>query len=157
MNIRKLTFGKYKGQPILFIISTHIGYIMWCLENLQWFKLNEVEQKLYDWEAIAIKKYNFPMTFPIDIMLKHVKDRKALVNLCTPLQLVGRYDLAIPKDTDISNLLQKAGVIIKPTEFSKFYGEALPALNHSATKEIDRMSDEEIQEMNDIGIKLPLL
>lgn len=31
---RKLTFGKYKGQEIKYIILTHIGYIMWCFENI---------------------------------------------------------------------------------------------------------------------------
>ena len=35
---RVLTFGKYKGQDIKYIILIHIGYIMWCLENIDWFK-----------------------------------------------------------------------------------------------------------------------
>ena len=43
---RKLTFGKYKGQDIKYIILTHIGYIMWCFENINWFKLTDEEQAL---------------------------------------------------------------------------------------------------------------
>lgn len=31
--LRKLIFGKYKGEYILYIIAIHIGYIMWCLDN----------------------------------------------------------------------------------------------------------------------------
>ena len=30
---RILTFGKYKGQEIKYIILTHIGYIMWLFEK----------------------------------------------------------------------------------------------------------------------------
>lgn len=41
---RKLTFGKYKGQDIKYIILTHIGYIMWCFENISRFKLTDEEQ-----------------------------------------------------------------------------------------------------------------
>ena len=43
---RILTFGKYKGQEIKYIILTHIGYIMWCFENINWFKLTD-EERLY--------------------------------------------------------------------------------------------------------------
>ena len=42
--VRKMTFGKYKGQPILKVIAEHIGYIMWCFENINWFELTEDEQ-----------------------------------------------------------------------------------------------------------------
>lgn len=56
---RILTFGKYKGQEIKYIILTHIGYIMWLFENLKWFRLNEEEQALYDAIAIMIKKSDF--------------------------------------------------------------------------------------------------
>lgn len=41
---RKITFGKYKGQDIKYIMLAHIGYIMWYLENLKWFHLNDEEQ-----------------------------------------------------------------------------------------------------------------
>ena len=62
---RVLTFGKYKGQDIKYIILTHIGYIMWCFENIDWFKLTDEEQALYDAIAIMIKRERLPMTFPV--------------------------------------------------------------------------------------------
>lgn len=77
-------FGKYKGKTIVETIITHIGYIMWCLENINSFKLNTEEQELYDAWAIAIKKYEVQMTFPIDKMLKYVKNTTALKNFDTP-------------------------------------------------------------------------
>ena len=72
---RKLTFGKYKGQDIKYIILTHIGYIMWCFENINWFKLTDEEQDLYDAIAIMIKKERLQMTFPVEMMCKNVKNR----------------------------------------------------------------------------------
>ena len=154
--IRKLTFGKYKGENILFIIATHIGYIMWCFENLKWFKLNETEQKYYDYLAIAIKKYKMPMTFPIDIMLNHVKDKESLSKLETPLKFIG-YDVYVTKELDIYDILQKAGCMMGKTyldvvkdEQKRFYTETLPGIHHSAMKEIDSMEEWEIDSMNDI-------
>ena len=102
--IRLMTFGKYKGEPILKVIAQHIGYIMWCFENLSWFKLNEVEQKFYDWQAIAIKKYDMPMTFPVDLMYKHIQDKDALYRLETPYVFMGA-DSYIPTDTELKDLL----------------------------------------------------
>ena len=54
-DIRIMRFGKYKGQPVLLIIAAHIGYIMWCFENIKWFSLNEDEQKFYDWQAMLLR------------------------------------------------------------------------------------------------------
>ncbi len=51
---RIINFGKYKGQPVKKIILTHIGYIMWCLSNLNWFKLDSEEQELFDAVALCI-------------------------------------------------------------------------------------------------------
>lgn len=81
---RKLTFGKYKGQEIKYIILTHIGYIMWCFENINWFKLTDEEQALYDAIAIMIKKEHLPMAFPVEMMYKHIKDRESYEKLKTP-------------------------------------------------------------------------
>lgn len=53
---RTLTFGKYKGQEIKYIILTDIGYIVWCFENIRRFKLTDEEQAIYDAVAIMIKK-----------------------------------------------------------------------------------------------------
>lgn len=81
---RTLSFGKYKGQEIKYIILTHIGYIMWCFENIGWFKLTDEEQALYDAVAIMIKKEGLPMTFPVELMYKHIKSREAFELLETP-------------------------------------------------------------------------
>lgn len=59
-----LNFGKYKGQPVKKIILTHIGYIMWCLSNLDWFKLDVDEQDLYDAVALAILDSDCETTYP---------------------------------------------------------------------------------------------
>lgn len=59
-----LTFGKYKGQPVKKIILTHIGYIMWCLSNLTWFKLDTEEQELYDAVALAVLDSDCETTYP---------------------------------------------------------------------------------------------
>ena len=50
---RTINFGKYKGTAIKQLILEHIGYIYWCLGNLEWFKLNADEKALYDAVAIA--------------------------------------------------------------------------------------------------------
>ncbi len=59
-----LTFGKYKGQPLKKIILTHIGYIMWCLSNLDWFKLDADEQELFDAVALSILDSDCETIYP---------------------------------------------------------------------------------------------
>ena len=59
-----LTFGKYKGQPVKKIILTHIGYIMWCLSNLDWFKLDSEEQELFDAVALCILDSDCETVYP---------------------------------------------------------------------------------------------
>lgn len=81
---RVFKFGKYKGLEIKYVILSHIGYVMWCFENISNFNLNEEEQSLYDAIAIMIQKYNIKMTFPTETMLKYVKDKDNLKALNTP-------------------------------------------------------------------------
>ena len=83
-NQRKITFGKYKGKTIIELIATHIGYIMWCLNNVKQFYLTEEEQTLYDALAISIIRDKVPMTFPIEGLKDFIKDTKALENLESP-------------------------------------------------------------------------
>lgn len=40
---RKMNFGKYKGEYILWLIAKHPFYMKWIIENTQ-FQLNDVEQ-----------------------------------------------------------------------------------------------------------------
>lgn len=88
---RKLTFGKYKNQPIKALLFTHIGYIMWCLDNLKWFRLNTEEQAIYDALVTMIKKEKLPMTFPTENLYKHVKNKSMLNSLETPFFSNGDY------------------------------------------------------------------
>lgn len=155
---RKLTFGKYKGQEIKYIILTHIGYIMWCFENIDWFKLTDEEQALYDALAIMIKKERLQMTFPVEMMYKHIKDRDAFEKLKTPFTFNGKCTSCkmSEKDNIIFNSIEK---YISPTihrirlqECSSFGDLSLGDLtgfSHSMNKEIERArlnceSDEDI-------------
>lgn len=131
-NLRRLTFGKYKGEYILYIIATHIGYIMWCLDNIKNFKLNDIEQKYYDWTAIGIMKYNLPMTFPVDLMCKYVKDKNNLNLLNTPLIWDGYTFTANIDDKEIFNLLADARVLVKQPSLGDLDG-----LHHSLWKDAD--------------------
>lgn len=158
--VRKLTFGKYKGQPILLIVAEHIGYIMWCLENLQWFRLNDDEQKFYDWQAIAIKKYGKRMIFPVETMYKHVKDKEALKCLKTPYQFIGD-DPYLP-ECELTPLLKEAGAIrrrdTKPITV-EYDSNGRPwwfGLQHCVMKDIEWMSEEEITQMEEYGVTPPM-
>lgn len=157
-DIRYMTFGKYKGKPILWVIGLHIGYIMWCFENLKWFKLNDAEQKFYDWQAIAIKKYNIPMEFPVDLMYKHIKDKESLSSLTTPYVFKG-YNPYFPHDNEISELLRTAGVLgenVNKTVISDPTASWI-GLHHTTMKEIEQMTDEEIDEMVSLGLTPPII
>lgn len=99
---RKLNFGKYKGQPVKMIILTHIGYIMWCLENIKWFTLTEEEQELYDAIAIMVKRDNIETTFPKEPLYKHIKNTLALKQLRTPFFMHYGY-IAFDTSSDVEN------------------------------------------------------
>lgn len=155
MNIRKFTFGKYKGQYVLYIIATHIGYVMWCLENIQWFNLNEEEQMFYDWQAIAIKKYDAPMLFPVETLFKHIKDKDSLSALRTPYKFDAVFNPCLPKDNVIASQLREAGVFTggRPVERSGGGIGALCDLDRSLWKWDSCMRDEYpdlMQELDDM-------
>lgn len=97
---RILNFGKYKGKEVKAVILSHIGYIMWCFENIKQFRLTDEEQAIYDAVAIMIKKEGCQMTFPTELMYKHVKDREALEQLRTPFTCVNGYTLFRRSDKD---------------------------------------------------------
>lgn len=144
---RKLTFGKYKGQDIKYIILTHIGYIMWCFENIDWFKLTDEEQALYDAIAIMIKKECLQMTFPVEKMYKHIKNREAFERLKTPFAYNGEYTCykMSEKDNPIYNSIEKYRIRrphrIRTQECSSFGSLSLgdlTGLAHCMNKEIER-------------------
>lgn len=147
---RILSFGKYKGQEVKYIILTHIGYIMWCFENLQWFELTEEEQALYDALAIMIKKEDLQMTFPVETMYKHVKNREALDKLETPFFLNGRHTAcrAEVKENPICKSVEKYASR-SVTHSSANTANIATGILHSMNKEIDSArldmdSDEDI-------------
>lgn len=45
---RKLFFGKHKGEFILDVIEKDTQYITWMNNNVDWIKLNDFEQKIYN-------------------------------------------------------------------------------------------------------------
>lgn len=142
---RTLTFGKYKGQEIKYIILTHIGYIMWCFENLSWFKLTEEEQALYDAVAIMIKKENLQMTFPVELMYKHIKNREAFERLETPFIAFNKYTCykSSEKDNPICKSVEKYKssrfTIPERSSFGSLSLGGLSGLSHCMNKEIERV------------------
>ena len=44
----KFTFGKYEGRCIGEIMMTDLQYIMWCIDKVPAFKMNEEENALYN-------------------------------------------------------------------------------------------------------------
>lgn len=145
---RKLTFGKYEGQDIKHIILTHIGYIVWCFENLKWFKLNDEEQALYDAVAILIKKdkHILQLPFQIETMQKYIQDSVALSTLRTPFFHNGSF-ISVRKDDMNNPVVQSVKKYIIKT--STKHGDYLYSLYHSMSKEIERAqyndeSDDEI-------------
>lgn len=84
---RTITFGKYKGRKIADLLFSHIGYIMWCLDNISWFSLTDEEQRLYDYISIAAMKSRCRFTFPVEGLAKHIRDREALERKYTPFEI----------------------------------------------------------------------
>jgi hypothetical protein len=44
-----LGFGKYKGQTIKDVIRVDPDYILWCVDNIEWFELDEESEKELEW------------------------------------------------------------------------------------------------------------
>lgn len=147
---RILSFGKYKGQEVKYIILAHIGYIMWCFENISWFKLTDEEQAIYDAVAIMIKKYDMQMTFPVELMYKHISNREAFERLETPFVEYHGYTCCKKEDAD--NPIYKSVEKYKSSRSevaSSFSIGSLSCLSHIQDKEIERAylngeSDEDI-------------
>lgn len=100
MKERVFSFGKYKWQEVKVIILSHIGYIVWCFENIKGFRLSDEEQSIYDAVAIMIRKEGCQMTFPTEPMYKYVRDKKALELLKTPFTCINGYTFFKKSDRD---------------------------------------------------------
>jgi hypothetical protein len=48
MKKRRFSFGKYKGKTITSICTKDPEYITWVKDNVRWFSLIPVENKLYE-------------------------------------------------------------------------------------------------------------
>lgn len=56
------TFGKYKGLYLSDIVEDNPEYVLWCLENIEWFKLSPSdEDKVYS-EAIRLANIGIERT-----------------------------------------------------------------------------------------------
>lgn len=134
---RLLTFGKYKGETIKYILLTHIGYIMWCLENIDWFYLTDEEQSIYDAIAIMVKKYDIETTFPKDTLYKHVKNSKSMEELSTPFFM--RYDGMICCHSKYFNnhIVKSVSNYISEIEKNPSQIDILCGLSHSLSKDVE--------------------
>lgn len=132
---RVFQFGKYKGQPIKKVILKHMGYVIWCLDNVDGFKLTDEEQAVYDALAIANVKYSVKMVFPDERMLAHVKNKDAFDRGETPFVVCGDGMIQI-------DMKEKSPVVdsivhlfdIKPVKKAPY--NFLPELSHVANKMI---------------------
>ena len=115
---RTLNFGKNKGTRIKQLILEHIGYIYWCLGNLNWFKLNADEQALYDAVAIANIKYEIDLVFLVRELAKFIVDKDKYSKLDTPFIIsrdgVIRYAIKDSDNPIISDALKYKDDNIKP-------------------------------------------
>lgn len=140
---RTLTFGKYKGQEIKYIILTHIGYIMWCFENINRFKLTDEEQAIYDAVAIMIKKYDMQMTFPVELMYKHIKNREAFERLDTPF--VEYHGHTCCKKEDVDNPIYKSVEKYKGPQITMPERSSIGSLSLDGLRNLSRAMDKEIE------------
>ena len=157
--IRRMTFGKYKGRAILSLITTNVGYIAWALENVDRFHLTDMEQEYYDYIVIALKKYSIKLTCPSEKLQRYVKDKEALEKGETPLKCFNGIDLHIPSDNKLTPYLRKADAMKPqnaPTDSE--IDSLIRRLAHCAVKEIKyNMTDDEIAEMDMYGCAPPPL
>lgn len=121
-----LNFGKYKGQPVKKIILTHIGYIMWCLSNLTWFKLDEDEQKLYDAMALSVLDSDCETTYPKNNLKPFISDPSAKA-----LFRITDSGVIYPNREDINNPIVK-DIMKYKTKTSPYID--LGGLMHTAMK-----------------------
>ena len=115
---RRINFGKYKGMPIKQLILEHIGYIYWCLGNLEWFKLNTDEQALYDAVSIANIKYEIDLIFIVRELAKFISDKDKYSKLGNPFIIsrdgIIRYAIKDADNPIISGALKYKDGNIKP-------------------------------------------
>ncbi len=122
------TFGKYKGRSIIDVLNENPFYVEWCVNNIKWFRLDDAEQKRLNeiTKAINIVYYQYSYSFPRGKGASKILIERALEYLENKNAFILKYK------KDYSNV------------------NYLESMAHSLFKEFDRMSDSEMEEMNDI-------
>ena len=121
---------------------------MWCLDNLNWFKLTDEEQAIYDAISIMVKKYSVSTTFPQDILYKYIKDQKSLESLSTPFVYINGYISFYGKDSNHPIVSSVSEYITGYSNSSLTY-DHMEGLNHVLNKDaelakLEGYSNEEI-------------
>jgi hypothetical protein len=135
MTNRNFTFGKYKNQPIKKIILTHIGYILWCFDNLQWFSLTEDEQELYDMITWAIQDSDCDTVYPKEDLKKHVKGAQ----MVSPFMISSNGEVYVREGSEndpiVASVLQYRETPVRLPSMTAIRGAgSLSGLAHSASK-----------------------
>lgn len=58
----KFQFGKYKGKTLLYVLDNNPQYIIWCINNIKEFKINntlknDLLTKYNNWNVQRERKY----------------------------------------------------------------------------------------------------
>lgn len=48
----RLNFGKHKGEEVQDVILEHPDYLLWCLDNIEWFELTPEAREELDARSI---------------------------------------------------------------------------------------------------------
>lgn len=110
------------------VLNENPAYVEWCINNIKWFSLDDTEQKRLNeiTKAVNIVYYQYPYSFPRGKDASKVLIERALEYLENKNAFILKYK------KDYSNV------------------NCLESMAHSLFKEFDRMSDSEMEEMNDI-------
>lgn len=129
--IRKFAFGKYKGMDIMDVIINHTGYILWLLENTN-FKLNEIEQEMFDARATSIVNNQITYVYPKQNLRKYIKNKE----IKSPFKALGDTGfwgiITSLKDTKLAKIAIKYINEVSKSEVRKF-------ISKKRQKEYDRM------------------
>ena len=132
---RDFNFGKYKGKPIKQIILTHIGYILWCFDNLQWFSLTEDEQELYDMMTWAIQDSDCDTVYPKAGLKKHVKGAQIVSPFIVSTNGEVYVREGCEKDPIVASVLQYRETPVRLYSMTAMSGAgSLSELAHSASR-----------------------
>lgn len=147
MDNRKFNFGKYKGHEIYSIIIDHTGYILWLFENTH-FKLNKVEQELFDAVAKATMADTAVYVYPKEHLAKFIQNKES----DTPFHIRnGVFLIKSEYDNNDGNIL----VEIARREMNKWYDsdinkvDSLDCISRIVGKTLDSIGDDDWEYMHE--------